>query len=116
MLRIALIAAVAGLMSTTALASPGLQVTEPDPAPRTAPATATEDGDRDPAKIICRNVRPPTGTRVRSGRTRQRVCQTRATWEEQEREAQESARSMRTGTCGAMTKGLAGGSCSGSDN
>ena len=42
---------------------------------------------------------PPTGTRVGSSRNRQRICQTRADWEQQAREAQEALRVRDSGVC-----------------
>lgn len=53
---------------------------------------AAEPGDHD--KIICRTARPPTGTRVRSARSRNTVCMTKADWELQDREAQDAARTV----------------------
>ena len=105
MLRIALIAGLAGVLSTAALAQPSGPTAAQEP---TANATSTADasGDLDPNKVICKNVKPPTGTRLGSSRNRQRVCQTREQWDEQAREAQEALRVRDKGTC-------AGNSCAG---
>ena len=72
-----------------------------------APATAAEgapsptvpDDRLDPNKVICRTIRPPTGTRVASARNQRKVCQTRQQWEAQEREAQEALRVRDRGIC-----------------
>jgi hypothetical protein len=72
-----------------------------------APATAAEGGsapaaadDRyDPDKVICRTIRPPTGTRVASARNQRKVCQTRQQWQDQEREAQEALKVRDRGLC-----------------
>jgi len=118
-MRVAVVAAIAAasFVGAAALAQPmmGGPVFEP-PEPTTNPATTADDAARgDPNKIICRNVRPPTGTRVRSARTRQKVCMSKAQWEQEEAEARENARNMNPGVCGGMDKGSSGGSCSGAD-
>ena len=84
--------AMAGVVLVTVAASPA-------PSPQGAPEPATEDSRNDPDKIICRTVRPPTGTRVANARTRQKVCQTRDQWEELEREAQEALKVRDRGIC-----------------
>ena len=72
----------------------------PAPGVESAPApAAADDGRLDPDKVICRTVRPPTGTRVANARTRQKVCQTRQQWEDQEREAQEALKVRDQGIC-----------------
>lgn len=84
--------AMAGAVLLTVAASPA-------PSPQAAPQPATEGSRGDPDKIICRTVRPPTGTRVANARTRQKVCQTRDQWEELEREAQEALKVRDRGIC-----------------
>ena len=110
MLRLSLIAVgIAGVLSTAAVA----QVFDPSsmPAERSEPASnpsATADvGASDPNKVICSNVRPPTGTRVKSSRTRTKLCMTKAEWDEQAREAQEIMKEKDRGVCPM------GGSCRG---
>ena len=91
MLRLVLIAGLAGVVASAALAqpSPTTGTTEPmSNPPSTADASAT-----DPDKVVCKNVKPPTGTRVGSSRNRQRICLTKAEWDQQARDAQETARS-----------------------
>jgi hypothetical protein len=72
-------------------------------APATAadgdPAPAAADERFDPSKVICRTIRPPTGTRVVNARSQRKVCQTRQQWEDQEREAQEALRVRDRGIC-----------------
>jgi len=77
----------------------------PEPTATTA-TTADATGDNDPTKVVCKNVKPPTGTRLASSRSRQRICQTREAWEEQEREAQEALKVRDRGTC---SNGACGG-------
>ncbi len=99
MLRIALVASLVGLLALPAYAQtvPTPPVSEPvEPADATR---STDDVDRDPTKMICRNVRPPTGTRVSRGRTRQRMCMSRADWEQQERDAQDALKVRDSGIC-----------------
>lgn len=94
-----MIAGAAGILATAASAQPSLQGAAP-PEPMTNPATTADtSSDHDPNKVICRNVRPPTGTRLGSSRNRQRICQTREQWEQQEREAQEALKVRDRGTC-----------------
>jgi len=90
----------AGLISTAASAQPMMQSPAPEPPePSTAAATTADPSATDPNKVICRSVRPPTGTRVRSARTRQKVCMSKADWDQQEREAQEQLRERDRGVC-----------------
>ena len=98
MLRVVIAVGLAALISSAALANPVLQAPEP-PEPTTGPETAADDGVRDPDKVICRSLRPPTGTRVRSARTRQKVCLTKTEWERREEEAREMLRARDSGTC-----------------
>lgn len=93
-MRAALVAfSLAALAATSVHAVPSLQVTAaPAPDPATADAqAATVTGDRDPMKVICRTMRPPTGTRLQA-RSRERVCQTQGDWDAQATEAQNSTR------------------------
>ncbi|MBX7248071.1 MAG: hypothetical protein K1X35_03365 [Caulobacteraceae bacterium] len=88
-------------LASSAWAAPEVPAPNP-PEPMTNPSTTADatGADQDPEKVICRTVRPPTGTRVTSGRTRQRICQTRAQWDDQAREAQEGLREVRDrGVC-----------------
>jgi hypothetical protein len=64
-----------------------------DPEAAAAPAIVS---DRDPMKIVCRNMRPPTGSRLQ-GRDRQRVCQTQREWDDQRDEAQAATREVMRG-------------------
>jgi len=100
-LRLALIAGMAGLISSAAIAQPMLQAPAAEPPePSSNPSTTADDAARgDPNKIICRTVRPPTGTRVSSARSRQKVCMSKADWEQQERDAQEQLRVRDSGVC-----------------
>jgi hypothetical protein len=91
MVRLALLAGSALLLSTAAMAQPMAQ-SSGAPEPMANPTSTADASASDPDKIICRNVKPPTGTRLGSARNRQRVCQTKADWEQQEAEAQEAAR------------------------
>lgn len=99
MLRFALIAALAVTGSTTAMAQPSAQAPMNAPEPITNSSTTADTSSTDPDRIICRNVKPPTGTRIASARSRQRVCMTKADWEQQEREAQEALRVRDSGVC-----------------
>ena len=106
--RIVLIAGVAGLLSTAAFAqtTPAPATTEaPEPSSTTAPSTTPETASGDPDKIICRTVKPVTGTRVSSARSRQKMCMTKREWEIQEQEARDALKVRDRGTCapGACT-------------
>ena len=105
MLRLALIAGLAAGLAPAAMAQPSGPTSAPEPTANTA-ATADTSGDNDPNKVICKNVKPPTGTRLGSSRNRQRVCQTREQWDEQAREAQEALKARDRGTC---SNGACGG-------
>lgn len=65
----------------------------------TAPAPEADEADDDPMKIICRRVRPPTGTRVAGPGTRQQMCMSKADWEQQELDAQEALKVRDSGVC-----------------
>lgn len=94
MMRLVLIAGLAGLIATSAVAQPAANAPSGAPEPSTNSAmTADTSSNNDPNKVICKNVKPPTGTRLGSSRNRQRICQTKADWDQQELEAQEMARS-----------------------
>ena len=97
MLRLVLIAGAASLMATASFAAPeGFQAAGA-PEPTTNSSSTADPSATDPDKVICKNVKPPTGTRLASSRSRQRICQTKADWEQQEAEAQEAARNARNG-------------------
>lgn len=71
----------------TSVSEPGL--------PSAPQATVTADGEaRDPLKVICRKAPPPTGTRVRTSRTRQQICMTQADWDLLAQDAQDATRDM----------------------
>lgn len=98
MLRLALVAGLAGLLATAAVAQTHLQATEPSS--RTPPDISPSPADAtDPDKVVCKTVRPPTGTRVSSGRTRSKMCMTKADWDEQARQAQEMLKLRDSGMC-----------------
>jgi hypothetical protein len=95
MRRLVLISAAAMLVAGSASAQPQ-QFQNRAPEPSTNPSTTADQmSGSDPDKVICKNVKPPTGTRIGSARNRQRICQTKADWEQQELEAQEAARTAR---------------------
>ena len=99
MLRIALITGLAAAVSTAAFATPLLQAQGNQPQPAASPSTTDDMANFDPGKVICRNVKPPTGTRIAGSRNRQRICMTKADWEQQERDAQEALRTRDRGFC-----------------
>jgi hypothetical protein len=73
-----------------ASATPGFQsAVAPDPTQANPQTELTSDFD--PQKVVCRNIRPPTGTRLQS-RARERICQTQADWDAQSAEAQAATR------------------------
>ena len=88
-LRLALIAGVAGLLSSAAVAEPSVPTGTSEPT--TNASTTADSSANDPNKVICKNVKPPTGTRLASSRNRQRICQTKADWDQQELDAQAQA-------------------------
>lgn len=92
LLRFALAAGLAGLVATAVAAQPSVRADAGAPEPAINPSTTADTSAADPDKIICRNVKPPTGTRVASARNRLRICLSKADWDIQEREAQEQAR------------------------
>lgn len=101
MVRLAFLVGVVALASTLAVAQPAPVETETT-ATGAAAGAATDNGaasDNDPSKVICRNVKPPTGTRLASSRNRQRVCMTKAEWDDQAREAQEALKVRDSGVC-----------------
>ena len=81
--------AAAGMVYASAAVPLFGQDSPPNPTDPQGPAAAGAD---DPHKVICRTARPPTGTRVNSGRSRNKICMTRADWEQAELGAQEAAR------------------------
>ena len=58
-----------------------------------APDEAAAPQEQDPDKVVCRQVSPPTGTRIR-GRNRTRVCMTAKDWERMNQEAQDALREI----------------------
>ena len=109
MIRLATIAVtLAALLAgaATAAQDPGGAVQDPPSAPPADVEAADELMDFDPLKIVCRRVRPPTGTRLVGQQTRQQMCMSRADWEQQELDAQEALRERDKGVC-------SGSSCSG---
>jgi len=98
MFRVALAFSLAALAAASAHAMPSLQVTAaPDPStPDTSAATAVTS-DRDPMKVVCRAMRPPTGTRIQT-RDRVRICQSQEQWDAQATEAQGAARDAVNGS------------------
>jgi len=102
--RIILLAGAAGLLSTAAIAQPELRAsTPPEPSSATAPSTSTDAKAEvdDPDKLICKTVKPVTGTRVSSARTRTKMCMTKREWDEQ---AEEAKQALRTGTDGQFSR------------
>lgn len=102
MRRLAIALAVTAALAAPASAAQDSTPAAPDagaPAGAPAPEIAGEDADFDLLKIVCRKVRPPTGTRVVGSQTRQRMCMTKADWEQQELDAQEAFRERDTGIC-----------------
>ena len=90
----------AALLAGAAVAAqdPGADSNRPGAPDADAEAAAQED-DFDPTKIVCRRVSPPTGTRVTGRQTRQRMCMSRADWEQQELDAQEALKVRDEGIC-----------------
>lgn len=100
MLRLVLAAGVAGLLATAAVAqSTPAPDTDADDDASTV-AAASDERRYDPMRVICRKVRPPTGTRIQSSQTRQKMCMTAADWEQQELDAQEALGERDKGICG----------------
>jgi hypothetical protein len=97
MLRLAFLAGLGCLAYTTALAQ---EATPPAPPPAPATEPATGEASRfDPTRIVCRTVKPPTGTRISDPRARQRLCMTQGDWEQQELDAQEALKVRDRGVC-----------------
>ncbi len=92
MLRFALVIGLAAAVSTAAFASPLLQAQGNTPEPADNPSTTGDTSRFDPGKVICRNVKPPTGTRLSGSRNRQRICMTQADWDQEAEEARAAAR------------------------
>jgi len=102
MKRLLIAVALAGMMSSAAYAQVfDLAPPEPTSIPLdTADIGADElENDRDPNKVICRDVRPPTGTRLATSRKRTKMCMTRERWEQQERDGQEVLKQRDRGIC-----------------
>ena len=107
MLRIVLAAGLAGLLATAAIAQPEVPLaSEPGGAIPSGPGTTSgvttttpTDPNADPDKVICKTVKPVTGTRVASGRTRTKLCMTKREWDQQALEAQEQLNQRNRGTC-----------------
>lgn len=103
MLRFALTAGLAGLLATAAVAQPSVPQSPTEPGmPSAADATVTSPSGAavsDPDKVICKTVKPPTGTRVGSARNRTKMCMTKGEWDEQARQAQEQLNQRNSGIC-----------------
>jgi len=114
-MRIALLAvAAAALVTADASAQPMFQAPPTPPEPTTNPTTTADDAARgDPDKIVCRSMRPPTGTRMRSARTRQKVCMSKADWEQQEEEARQMLKLRDSGFCTPSVMNGHGNDCNG---
>lgn len=55
----------------------------------------------DPMKVLCRRIRPQTGTRIVRDRGDERLCQTMAEWDRQSELGQEALRERDRGICGS---------------
>ena len=86
---------------------------EPGPPPADTADVGAEGAGEDGDKVVCRTVKPPTGTRVSSGRSRQRRCMTKDQWEQEAREAQEFLKLRDSGVCGGISADGGGNRCSG---
>ena len=87
------------LAALASLAAAGSLAAQEPAAPDVVEAVADGPARIDMQEVVCRNVRPPTGTRLQKRRT-ERVCMTRAEWDHQSQEAQDARRRMDNGTCG----------------
>lgn len=99
MIRLTMAVTIAALLAGAAFAGQDPATPSETGAATAAPATEAVEGDDDPLKIICRRVRPPTGTRVAGPQTRQQMCMTQSDWEQQELDAQEALKVRDEGTC-----------------
>jgi hypothetical protein len=54
----------------------------------------------DPLKMLCRRVRPKTGTRISRAPSDERICLTAAEWERREEVARDVLETRDRGTCG----------------
>lgn len=99
MYRLALAASLAGLLATAAVAQTELQSTEPSSTNPPASTAEADAGKSDSSKVVCKTVKPPTGTRVGSSRSRTRICMTKGEWDEQARAAQEELKVRDRGIC-----------------
>jgi hypothetical protein len=103
------------LIAVTALtAAAGVALAQPespaDPVAAPAGRSAVPDDDigappearrYDPLKVLCRRIRPQTGTRIVRDRGDERLCQTMAEWDRQAELAQETMRERDRGVCGS---------------
>lgn len=105
MIRLTAVVTIAALIAGAAYAAQEPSApSEPSASP--VSAAGADGGDSDPMKVICRRVRPPTGTRIAGAQTRQQMCMTKADWEQQELDAQEALKFRDEGIC-------SGSECSG---
>ena len=86
---------------------------DPESTPVELPSAPEADVDAaierdvfDAMKVVCKRVRPPTGTRIIGQQTRQQMCMTRSDWDILEQETQEAIRERDKGVC-------SGSSCAG---
>lgn len=56
----------------------------------------------DPMRVVCKESRPETGTRIEKGKRSERICLTVAEWERREDLAREILKERDRGTCGSM--------------
>lgn len=62
----------------------------------------------DPTRMLCRRVRPKTGTRIARGPASERMCLTAEEWDRRAEVAQEVLEARDRGTCGSTGCGLPG--------
>lgn len=80
------------------------QTPQAQPGPVSVPAEPRARERMDLDEVVCRNLREPTGSRLKKRRT-ERVCLTRREWEHRTLEAQMARRALDTGTCGGRCDG-----------
>lgn len=106
-MRILIAAAALAAAAGVALAQPA---SPGDPVAAPAGRSAVPDDDLgaapearryDPLKILCRRIRPQTGTRIVRDRGDERLCQTMAEWDRQSELGQEALRERDRGVCGS---------------
>jgi len=95
-----LLAGAMALAAVTAVAAqPMFGGEPPEPSAGSFAPTADEKAREnvDPDKVVCKTVKPVTGTRVSSARTRNKVCMTQREWDQQADEAKEGLRGATRG-------------------